>query len=81
MKQSGISFGTWLGIQLQERGWSQSDLARESGLTRQTIGDYLSDNADFPDDNALRQIALALKVPAEQIYRAAGVLRPKLDAG
>ncbi len=68
------TFANWLIVQMQERDWSQSDLARASGLTRQTISYYLSEKSKAPDENALSKIAHAFKLPVEQVYRAAGIL-------
>lgn len=57
--------------------WSQSDLARASGLTRQSISYYISDRSKQPDEFALQKIAKAFKLPLEEVYRAAGILPPK----
>ena len=65
--------------QMNERDWSQSDLARASGLTRATISYYMGKKSKRPEDEALRKIAKALNVPTETAYRAAGIL-PKLNA-
>ena len=72
-----VNFSSWLSEKMREREWSQSDLARASGLTRQSISYYLSDKSKQPDEFALQRIAHALKLPPEQVYRAAGTLPPK----
>lgn len=75
-----MDFSNWLYGQLKERDWSQSDLAHASGLTRQTISYYLSEKSKQPDEFALKKIASALKLPTEQVYRAAGIpLSPSDD--
>lgn len=71
-----ITFGDWLTKKMEERDWTQADLARKSGLTRQAIGYYLSPKSKRPDEEALKQIASALRIPIEQVYRAAGILPP-----
>ena len=59
--------------ELAERQWSQIDLARATGLTRQAIGNYI--NLDrVPDKIAMEKIAHALHLPIETLYRAAGIL-------
>lgn len=68
------TFSFWLLTQMQERHWSQSDLARASGLTRQAISYYLSNKSKSPDDNALICISKALQLPPEIVFRAAGLL-------
>lgn len=71
------SFADWLLKQMIEKGWSQSELARSSGLTRSTISYYLSPKSKSPDETALRKISKALKLPPETIFRAAGLLPPQ----
>jgi len=67
-------FSEWLLGQMKEREWSQSELARSSGLTRSTISYYLSPKSKSPDEAALRKIARAFKLPPEAVFRAAGLL-------
>jgi transcriptional regulator with XRE-family HTH domain len=71
-------FSNWLLNELEGRGMSQSELARKTKLTRQAISYYISDKSKRPDDDALKNIAKAFDMPTEQIYRAAGLLPPKL---
>lgn len=77
----GARFANWLKGQLQERNWSQADLARASGLNKQTVHYYLTKSAKPPHVHALTQIAYALELPLEQVYRAAGSLPrpPEID--
>lgn len=74
-----ITFSNWLTEKMRERNWSQSDLARASGLTRQAISYYLSEKSKQPDEFALQRIAKALKMPPEPVYRAAGLLPASAD--
>ena len=69
-------FSEWLSKKMKERNWSQSDLARASGLTRQAISYYLSEKSKQPDEFALQEIAHAFKLPPEEVYRVAGLLPP-----
>ena len=71
------TFSNWLFTQMQDRSWSQSDLARASGLTRQAIGRYLAEKTKTPDEFALQKIAHAFELPTETVYRAAGILPTK----
>jgi len=66
----------WLNAEMVTRGWSQSDLARRSGLHRAVISKILSDSSK-PIPETCRALAVALKLPIEQVYRAAGLLPPK----
>lgn len=70
-------FNDWLLKQLQEKNWSQADLARSSGLTKSAISKYLSGRV--PDETALRKIARALKLPPELVFEKAGILPAKPD--
>ncbi len=56
--------------------WSQSDLARKSGLNRAVISKILSGNTK-PTPDTCRDLALALELPIEQVFRAAGLLPPQ----
>ena len=67
-------FANWLKIQMYERNWSQTDLARASGLNKQSIYYYLKKSSKPPHAHVLAKIAYALELPVEQVYRAAGFL-------
>jgi len=67
-------FSDWLLDEMLERTWSQSDLARASGLTRQAISYYISGKSKSPDRDALQKIAKAFKIPLEAVFRQAGLL-------
>lgn len=63
----------WLITKRQERGWSQSDLAREAGVTRQTVNDYESRRRANPDEKILAKISTALGFPPVHLPRLAGI--------
>lgn len=67
-------FNNWLLSQLEERGWSQADLARASNITRTAISRYV--NGRTPNEEALRKIARAFRLPPEDVFRKAGLLPP-----
>lgn len=67
-------FVNWLKGQMQERNWSQADLARASGVHKQTIHYYLNKSSKAPHAHVLAKIAYALELPVEQVYRVAGFL-------
>jgi transcriptional regulator with XRE-family HTH domain len=73
------NFGNWLMQELKERDWTQSDLARATGLTRQAISYFIGGKSKTPDDDSLHRIAKALKLPPVQVYREAGLLPPEPD--
>lgn len=76
-----MDFSDWLLEQMNMRSWSQSDLARYSGLHRQSISDYINRRRNNPDPEALNSIARGLKLQPEEVFRAAGLLprKPKED--
>ncbi len=69
-------FPTWLLSQLHAQGWSQSELARRAELSPQAISDYINGKRTNYDQDALNGIARALKLPPEEVFRAAGYLPP-----
>jgi len=71
-------FKNWLLDKLKEKDWTQADLARATSLTTGAVSNYI--NGRIPDEAALRKIAKALKLPAETVFRAAGILPPALPS-
>jgi transcriptional regulator with XRE-family HTH domain len=72
-----IDFSNWLIEQMKKKGWSQADLSRAAGLTRQAIANYAAGR--IPQDDSILKIAFAFNLPPEQVYRAAGLLPPAID--
>lgn len=71
-----VDFASWLQAQLDEKGWSQSELARRAGLgteKRAMISGYLSRKRVRPEEDTLQAIAKAFGLPPEIVYRAAGI--------
>ena len=72
------SFSQWLLKELESREWSQVDLSRRSGVSQAQITRVLSGERGV-GEKALSAIAHALKLPPEQVFRAAGILPPQGD--
>ena len=68
-------FGDWLLEILRERDMSQADLQRAAGLGKGSLSDVVSGRRKVGKDLATA-IATALKLPPEQVFRAAGILPP-----
>ena len=68
------NFSDWLLKEMNKRGWSQADLARASGLNRQSVSDYVNLRRTNPEPEALVSLANAFKLPPETVFRAAGLL-------
>ncbi len=69
----GLDFTTWLQAEMDKHQWSQADLARYADLSRAVINKLLNGRT-YPQPTTLDAIARALKIPAETIYRRAGLL-------
>lgn len=72
------NLSNWLQAELHSRDWSQSELARVSGLHRAIISKIILQGSD-PTPETLEAIAKAFKIPPEQVYRIAGILPPIPD--
>jgi len=70
-------FNDWLLSQLNERGWSQADLARATQITTSAISKYMQGR--IPNEEALRKIARAFRLPPEDVFRKAGILPPATE--
>jgi len=75
--RTDINFSEWLLLALEEREWSQADLARAAGVSKAAISDIISGRRNVGKD-AATSMANALKLPPEQVFRAAGLLPPAI---
>lgn len=73
MTNTSISFSEWLQEQLDKKGWNQSKLASAAHLGKGSLSDIMSGRRKVGSEVA-RAIADALKLPPEQVFRAAGIL-------
>jgi transcriptional regulator with XRE-family HTH domain len=67
-----MSFAYWLQKEREIRGWSQSDLSRQSGLHRAVINKLESGTRPMPE--TLTALARALGISPISIFRQAGLL-------
>lgn len=70
------TFPEWLAAELQTRKMSQVELAKKSGVTPAQISRILSGQRGA-ESKTLYSIAVALKVPPEEVYRVAGIWNEK----
>lgn len=68
-----ISFGQWLQTEREKRGWSQSDLARYSGLHRQIIN-KTENGVSMPAVETYVSLARAFNISPVALFRKAGLL-------
>lgn len=76
----------WMINEREKKGWSQADLARESGLTRTAISDYEKRQRANPQVDALKRISVALGYPADYLLKLANGMEseesdPLIEAG
>jgi transcriptional regulator with XRE-family HTH domain len=67
------AFGRWLLAELETRRWSMRELARQTGVSESTISRIVSGKRN-PSSRLCREIAGALHVPPETVFREAGLL-------
>jgi transcriptional regulator with XRE-family HTH domain len=64
---------TWLKRELKLRGWSMREMARRAGVSHTAIINLVNGRTN-PSAQFCLQIAEALQMPPEEIYRSAGLL-------
>lgn len=64
---------TWLKQEMASHGWSLRELARHAGISHTAILNVLKGHTR-PSALFCTKIAQALRVPAEEVYRRAGLL-------
>lgn len=69
-----ISFADWLIAEMNQRGWSQSDLAREAGVGRAVINKITNHINKKPDPETCKAIARELQMSPITVFIAAGLL-------
>lgn len=74
------TFGRWLEMKRDAAGLNQTELARLSRVSKNTISLYEQDKIEQPRLKQLDKIALALGLPKEEVRRAAGLGKQSDDA-
>ena len=72
------NLSAFLNKELDERGWSQRELARRSGLSPTSISEVMSEKRG-PGKRFCRAVAEALQVPPERIFQEAGIISSPPD--
>ena len=70
---TSTTFTQWLYTEMRQRRLSQSELARKAGVAQATISYVLSGERN-PGAEFCVAISRALNVPAEEVFRRAGLL-------
>jgi transcriptional regulator with XRE-family HTH domain len=71
-RQETSKFIHWLNRELSSRGWSDNQLARQAGISHSVISRARSGH--LPKWEACEALAVALGLPAELVFRKAGLL-------
>lgn len=74
MNEANEVFVQWILDGLKEHGWSQSELARQAGMTRGAISNIINNYRNKPTPETIRALARAFGKPEEEGFRAAGLL-------
>lgn len=72
-------FAERIRVRMNQRNWSQSDLARAAGLKRDAISTYLSAKR-WPSPASLKAMADALKTTSEDLIPAVSYAAPLVPA-
>jgi transcriptional regulator with XRE-family HTH domain len=75
MPQNTSTFTDWLLAEMEQRGWSQSDLARHAKVSNAAISDIFSGRRNI-GKNLATALADGLDLPIQTVFRAAGLLPP-----
>lgn len=75
-----IAFSEWLQLEIDKRGWTWNRLATNANLSSGTIYN-IRDGTRGVGEDSLTAIAYALKLPPEEVFRAAKMLpaKPTID--
>ena len=73
------NFGSWLLDEIEERKWSQADLAEKAGVTNATISRLVNGTRN-PGPDLAKKLADALNYPPEFVFRIADLLPPKSES-
>jgi len=58
-----------------ERNWTQQELARRAGVSRQSISYYEQQDRERPTADILLSVARAFNIKPEELYQAAGYIK------
>jgi DNA-binding XRE family transcriptional regulator len=73
---SAERYQSWLEEELRIRCWKPADLARRSGLAKQTLGVILNGQASQPTAWQVASLARAFRKEPNDVYRAIGLWEP-----
>ena len=68
-----MTFGNWMQSQINDRGWTQRELSRRSGVSQAQISNFINGSRK-PTADACQRLAQALEHPLDTVLREAGIL-------
>lgn len=72
------NFSKWLDEVLKSRNMKPADLARAAKKDSGVISNIMNGKRN-PSTSSCKAISIALDIPLDEVYRAAGILPPKTD--
>lgn len=73
---SMVNFGDWLLEQLRERNLSQSELAKQAGISKGTVSNLVNGTKGAGQDSLIA-IARVLRLPPDLLFEKAGLFSAK----
>lgn len=70
-----VNFAEWVDKELALRDWTRADLSQRAKISQSTLSMIYSQSRKAGPD-VCNAIAAALKVPPDEVFRAAGLLPP-----
>lgn len=70
-----VNFPKWLDAELEKREWSRADLSQKAKISQSALSMIYSENRKAGPE-ICNAVASALKLPPEEVFRAAGLLPP-----
>lgn len=75
-KAAARRYGDWVSEQLQRRNWTQADLARLSGLKKQTVGQIVRGASTQPTAWQVAAISRVFRVEPNEVFELTGLWEP-----
>lgn len=73
MYYMATEIGDWLLVELNKRNWSQNELGRRAKISSATVSNLIT-GAKKPEQETLKSVAEALRVPVAEVLQKAGIL-------
>lgn len=72
-----IDFADWLNDKIDKAGWSYREFSRRGGLSSGAVSKVIN-RQSFPGPDFCNGVSRALNIPAERVFRKAGLLPARI---